>query len=288
MTNWGKQDKNNFRLAQVRDYSGQSYLNPIFPSKKRGLGIWLVVIFAASILFGSAALVLFSPWLNINKIEIIGIKNINEPEMRAFVNTDLDTKILKIFRNKHRWFFNSERLRIGLERQFGLEWASIELKSDVLTISVKEKPTGVLLSDGERYVFADLSGILTRSATETEMTIAKEKGLEAPFLIINVETKFTDEAGAQAFTEKFLSNFESLKLRFETETGLGLDHFSIQRLKADWVKAVLGNKQEIYFDLNRDVELQIQKLLALIKDKKKEVEAASYIDLRFEDRIYYK
>ncbi|MFH0928127.1 MAG: hypothetical protein V1821_01500 [bacterium] len=288
MANWGSNDKNNFRIAQVRDFSGQSYLNPIFPSKRRPSRVWIVVIFLILIVFGGAALLLFSPWLNINRLEIHGLKNVSESEMTTFINDALDTQTLKLFRNRHRWFFNAAKLGAELEKRFGLEWVKIERKSDTLIIVLKEKPTGVLLTDGVRFVFADLNGLLTRDATASEINVAKEKGLEAPFFILNVETAFTEQAGTEVLTEKFLSNLESLKLRFETETGLGLDHFSIQRLKSDWVKAVLSDKREVYFDLNRDTELQIQKLLALIKDKKKEVEQASYIDLRFEDRIYFK
>jgi hypothetical protein len=272
----------------IRDFSDPGYAR-VKPQQKSQWGK-VIVISLASILcvVGTLTLVTRSPWFFVHDIKIDGLEFVSESAVRDTVNEVLDTKRYGYFPERHRMFVDMNAIKEELQKDFAFSEVTVGERGGVVSVGVRERPTGVFVTDGKHQIFTDLEGIVIRDADDSEKDLVGKSGTSLPFLLLFVESELDVKPGDRLFSDDLLPNYQSLKLHFEVETGLPVYQYLLPRPNASWMKIRLADKREIYIDMTRAIEPQIQKLLTLMKTKGKELDTVSYVDLRYNDRVYFK
>jgi len=274
----------------VRDYSDQRYENKLFTKKQTERAPLALIIFVLTVSFLIPSLVLFiiSPWFFVKQVKFEGRNFEPEQLLKESTETFLNQRRYGIIPMRHRLFIQPKTLEAELLSHHPLDAASVKINGDELLITVKEKPTGVMVVGKNTSVFADLNGSIIRLATPEEIEQAKNDSSPLPYLKLVIDASIMTDVGTKLFDSEILQSANSLKNKFEVQTGIETRSFSLPRANANWMTVYLNDGREIYIDLKRDLDPQILKLLVLIKEKGTELKAAKYIDLRYQDRIYYK
>jgi len=106
-------------------------------------------------------------------------------------------------------------------------------------------------------------------------------------IIKNIQGKSNLSLGEKIIDEKILTFISDVKSRLNEKLKIDVEEFNVLSLQRLNVKT--KEKWEIYFDLDGDLNWQIEKLILVLEkeippEKRKDLE---YIDLRF-TRVYFK
>jgi hypothetical protein len=64
--------------------------------------------------------------------------------------------------------------------------------------------------------------------------------------------------------------------------------FDLDRRIGTWMKAVTENGYDILFDPSQDVQNQVTHLETVLREQISDPSVLQYIDVRFDDHVYYK
>ncbi|MEI7741074.1 MAG: hypothetical protein WCJ29_01065 [bacterium] len=272
----------------IRDYSESNFERGTVKDNKFKTRLIISAVIVVIFMIGFSILLIKSPWFFVREVKISGLKFLSEDPVIKTVNDVLDEKLYGIIPKRHRLFVDTEEIKSKLLKDYAFSTAKVGESGGIVQVEISERPTGVLVTDGKNPIFTDLQGIMVRTASEDEKILIGKSDVSLPFLVIFAETALDNKPGDKIFSETFLSSYENLKLHFEVETGLVVQAYELPRANASWIKIRLADKREVYVDTARTIDSQIKKLLALMKTKGETLDAVSYIDLRFPDRVYYK
>lgn len=249
----------------------------------------------------------YSDFFIIKKTEIFREKNIEQ----KISNQQIENYILSIFLENRFLIFSQGNLLIFDEKS-----AENKIKDNFpleIVIISKRFPNKLKIIIGEKIPIANLAlleqkydqkeenqaiSTATTTATSTERYIyylidkkgdilEKTEEINTQFPLIydlkeNAQYPYLSE-GKVSF---ILDLFEKFPQRIQ---GLNISSFEIGDSKESGLTVVTSENWKIYFDFNEDIIQQLDKLFLVldqkIKDQRKNLQ---YIDLRFEDRIYYK
>ncbi len=284
----------NFKQKRKLPYNTtKKYINPFFARKKRkkikkaaaNLTIkYKLIIIGLLIILGCAVWYLFySPFFVIKIIEVNGQGGVNSDNIKNIAWQQINNKFFILWPQKNIFLFDKNKLTDELNKKYSFEMLIITKKlPDKLIIDYKEKEYAFIWLENDKYYYSDIKGGII---TETNPLEIKQKDYP---LIKNqsssriVNNKITSNLSYINYVITLFNKFKKYK-----------DDLEIQKYIIDndlyTVKIILFNGPMIYFNINEDVDKQINKLIVIKNEKLKEDFAKkTCIDLRYGDRVYYR
>lgn len=268
---------------------------PIF-KKKYFWNVFLMLITAVGIFY----LVVFSPIFQIKEVEIGGNQKLAAKDLKDAINGQIERKIT-FFTSKSIFLINGADIKEIFFKKFPqIEELNLKRKlPDILFLEIKEKqPFGLWCRDYllekentensdqnqqspqvlEKCFYFDKSGVIFENAAVDINPIMKIKksGDSGNF-----------ELGQKVIDENTLKSIAGIYKKLKEDLNIGIKEFIIASDKKLTSKTF--ENWEIYFDLSGNIDFQITKLGALLKEKVLSGKRGNfeYVDLMF-DKIYYK
>ncbi|OGN00567.1 MAG: hypothetical protein A3B91_01685 [Candidatus Yanofskybacteria bacterium RIFCSPHIGHO2_02_FULL_41_29] len=235
------------------------------------LGVFMLVIYVA----------FFSPFLQIQEVNIEGLKSVKSEEIFSIVDSFLNQVILEpisIKPQKNMFFLDEKLLVSQLKAQFpAVKEINIQKNyPHTVIVSINERTSwGTWCFNSEDCRYFDNEGILWGDSLRSSGA-----------LLLLVDDMRDYENQPRTIDQVFLDGVKSILS--------GLEELSIQTARLEIpigsIEDVFVDTTENYrilFSVNSDIDNQIKVLKIFLADKDKGFEP-EYIDLRIEGRVYYK
>ncbi len=293
--------RNYFRRVQLSRYRSRPFQNPYFQSKpKRKLWPWAAAGLGLGGLVAGVSFFLTSPVFAISSVRVEGAESINPKDIRQVVTDYLAEPALVFFHANNRFLFREEELRDRLSKRFAFDQLSIQAKPPEVDVSVKEKISTFLWKNDAHTYLIDEQGIVIREITDAEReTLVHPPPVQGPVLSgesLDTAPKFFTfvdaapaaiEIGKPVLTSEIVTRALDFAKRLDA-MNIAVDRFVLDRTVGTWMRAVTVAGYDILFDPSLDVEQQADNLVIVLRDKIPDPTKLQYIDLRFDDHIYFK
>ncbi len=236
------------------------------PRRKAMIFLWSLFL-----LLILAYVLLLSPIFKIKAIKISGNRVIGDEEIQNSL------------KNHNNLFLATEnKLRAILIKDFP-RILSLEIHKNIfektIDLEIVERKEAGIFCRGECY-YIDKDGVIFEKAPQTSGTL---------ILTIKDNSEKEVEMGKNALDKEFMAELIDLKEGLLNQSGLKVIDFIIE---TDVLKDLRVDTNEgwyILFDRARDLRSQLQALILVLEEKIKEGRKnLEYIDLRIENRVYYK
>lgn len=230
----------------------------------------MVFLWILFLIGGLAYVLFFSPLFEIKEIKISGNRVISSEEITDALNQD---NFFLITESKLREILISKFSRI----------ASVDISKDIFKRSIKlgivERKEAGIFCKGECY-YIDKEGVIFEEAPQTSGTL---------ILVIKDYSEGEAEIGKNVIGKEFMTELIDLKSYLLSRLGLKVLDFIIEPDPLKDLKIDTNEGWYILFDKSRDFKNQLEALELVLEKKIKEGrEGLEYIDLRIENRAYYK
>lgn len=238
---------------------------------------------------------IFSPFFRIKEIEIAGIHQIAKADILDIVQGNIQGKKFWLLPQDNVFLLNTEALSVDLKKNF-VEFYEVKMSTRVkqkllptiLHIRIFKRQTeaiiclfGVPTLVGDQEIFdncfyVDQDGIAFKPAPQTQGS-----------LILLAGVNYDIWLGAEAVKPHLLEAMTQIKKDLaEKIPDFSFDYFIIISSQELHLKTKQG--WQIYFDAMGNIERQTEILKELLKKEIDKPENLEYIDLRIEERVYYK
>ena len=223
----------------------------------------------------------FSPIFKIQAIEISGNKEVEAEEIKNNFNygniflitenevkNDLIKKIPKIsdVEIKKNLIKRSVKLTIKERERLGI----------ACQISEQETENNEQVGD---CFYIDKKGVIFEDAPQTSGSL---------ILLIKDYSQREFYLGKEIFEQRIVDFISQVRQSLSLEIDLMILDFNILSFPAKDLKVMTNEDWYIIFDLEGDIKNQLLSLKAALEEKIQERENLEYVDLRIENRIYYK
>jgi len=238
-----------------------------------------------TVFLGATIYVLFfSSLMLMTHIEIEGNKNITKQPLLNQVNSQLSGKYLKLFSKNNFLFVNNKKIENNLLAKFTMI-REVKVKKNFpsqLKINILERiPTMTICDNSQCYVL-DENGQVYDNASQ----IFKKK-----LIVLTDENNRKINFGDIILNKNYMNYIVSIKKRVEEETNLILkNNFRTPSIISNDIRAKTQEGWEIYFNKNISLDKEIEELKVILNKKinQKQRPDLEYIDLRINNKIYYK
>lgn len=293
--------KANRSLRIRRDYSRKQFQNYMFRSRHERRVSFKARFFAAMaiIVFGLGIGLQFSPLLAIQNIEIARTGDTPQNEIRAVLREETSKRRLFIFPQTNIAFFDARSASAKLREHFPIiAEANIERTlARTVRVRIREHAKTMILAgateayylgeEGERLaaipqeflIFNEIASGTKRLITDIRDDVKKQ----LPILFVS-ETKgqYTNEVSAPLLAAVKLLAVELPK------RAVPVTAFAYEASEGKLI-AKTSEGWSAYFDpASGNLPDQVESLAAVLSQEIKDRKSISYIDLRFENRVYFK
>ena len=251
--------------------------------KKRRL---LYGSFFVSMFIGVFYFLFFSGYCDIRGITVSGAEKIQEDAVRAAIAEMFDERSMFLFSNKNFFLFSTEEAARAVKEKFpGIDSIEVGRKiwgAKLAVVIVEREAAGVVCGEKEQdaCMYLDKSGavfaVAPRIIGASVLRIEEES--------LSMITGFP----AQKYTGDAMDFIARVKRHVREKAGIIIETFVFLNEYGD-VETRTQEGFTVLFSMKQDAELQAQILKNLltqeIKDQAPQLE---YIDLRVENRAYYK
>lgn len=244
--------------------------------KKRKLKGMLLLICLFLILI---YILFFSPLFKIRAIEVLGNKEVKTEEIK------------NNFSYKNIFLFTEKKIKDDLVKKFP-KISDLEVRKNlikrVVNLIIKERERlGIIcqskiIEEKEQMkncFYIDKNGFIFEDAPQTSGSL---------IILIKDYSQRDFYLGKNIFEKRIMEFISKIKENLFLETGVRVSDFSILSWPAKELKIMTNEGWYIIFDLERDAKSQLLGLKAALEEKIKNRESLEYVDLRIENRIYYK
>lgn len=240
-----------------------------------------------SLLAVSGYLLLFSPFLTVSRVDISGLSELDDSDVRAAVMSELSGKHLGIWPKDNFFAVRPAKLSGLLTGQYPLlrEVLVTRRFPETLLIEVKEREHIVLWHRaGEQGLMLGEDGRLFQN----DQVFSEAN---APYVVSITDLSAQPAAEGQRVADERLVPFVS-SIGEEIARRLGLsvgNEYSIVSRFAGELRMTTGEGWELYMSTERPLAATLD-ALALLFEKELSPEKRSglrYIDMRIENRVYY-
>ena len=244
--------------------------------------IALFIIIATCV--GLGYLLFFANLLDVRMIDVSGAEIIPPADIKIAAENWLSGGFLGITRNKNLLFVSAEKLAVELTAKFPrIESVKVgkEFPHGLKIMVVERQSAGVWCFIAfDKCFYFDKNGVAYAEAMPS-----------SGFLILNVADFRSGEValGLPVASEEWFKNI-IIAGKLLSNIGVSVAEFSIASDSFDEFDAKTAGGWKIMFSTSTDIAKQISSLDILFRDKLPVEKRASlqYIDLRIQDRIYYK
>jgi len=241
--------------------------------RKRRKRIRGIVIIICSLFLILMAIFLLSPIFKIKAVEISGNKEIESNKIKSVLN--------------YRNIFSATKNKIknDLLKKFPqileLEVKRNLIKREIKIIIKEREEFGIVCQENTQNCFyIDKKGVILKEAPQTSGSLV---------ILIKDYSNRDYKIGEKIFEEKIMNFIGETKEFLFSEVNLKVLDFDILSFPPDDLKIITNEGWYILFNLQKRAGDQLSALKAVldekIKDTRKDLE---YVDLRIENRVYYK
>ncbi len=241
--------------------------------KRRMLFFWILFL-----VLGLAYVMFFSPLFEIKEIKISNNRVISSEEIQN--SLDNQNNLFLAAGNKL-----TEILTNDFPRILSVEMSKDIFKKTIELNIIERKEAGIYCKEdlaspnrGECY-YIDKEGVIFEEAPQTSGTL---------ILAIKDFSEREIEIGKNVIEKEFMAELIDLKNYLPGQLGFKVLDFTIE---SDVLKDLKVNTNEgwyILFDGLRDLKSQLEALRLVLEEKIEERKDLEYIDVRIENRVYYK
>jgi cell division septal protein FtsQ len=240
--------------------------------------LFFVLIFILLIIYW----LFFSNFFNIKKIVIQGTDRAEQiEEIEKTAKYFLEQRKFLIFLQKNRFIFDKKTLNKMMENKFDLESSEIKIVGKGIEIKVKNKYPVVIWDEGEMRKFAVYNdGKIKEPVFDVQV-------YELPLVNRGTTTQVTVETEVIKkeqieYIEKIFSMFDFYIKEYR------IKNFEIPYLDSDEVTVVTEEGTKILFDINNNIEDDLENIKLLLEQLEINILELEYIDVRISDKIFYK
>lgn len=263
--------------------SSQSYLRQK-RAKKKKIRLLLYCSSGAALVAAIFYFIFFSGYLNIREVSVLGIDAPVSDEIKRISSEAISGRRFLVPRG-NILIFSSGQLVGAIENQFPvLDEVTVEKQlPGKIIIRVKEREKAGMVCGGEEKAecfYFDGQGVIFKESPEI---------ISASLLLLKDDSVAGISLPSQKYDKKTVEFIRAVKKDFTDQVGIGVEYFHFINSSGD-IAAHVDKKFEIYLasgDHSPEDQARILKSIldGEIKDK---ISALDYIDLRVDNRAYYK
>ena len=286
-------------MRRRRDYQSKQYKNPhIKLDNTNSMPKRAFYCFILFLAFSGALYFLFGwNFFNIKKIEVSGNKNISEIEIIDLVNEQMLNRKFIIFSQANIFLFNKNQLRQSLSEKIILQKVKIDRRfPDTIRIEIFEKePLAILITQSKAY-YMDLEGLIVSLVKDqAELNIQKVGDFDIfrheivaknlP-IIYDLENRGAELNNIIA-TEKTTIFIIELIKKLPKNINYDISYYEYDAKNREVVANIIEGWR-VRFNIDLNLDSQIDNLAVLLRENIKDTRNLDYIDLRFGERVFYK
>lgn len=253
--------------------------------------IWrmIMIVFLVLIFVGSTAyLLFFSPFLAVTKINIHGAQDLSSGAIRDVAAATFDGKYFgAIAKNNLILISREELVRAVAEKFKRVEDVAVEKKfPDTLEISIKERKSMLVLCSNGSCFIVDNNGALYASADFSSNELQENN-----LLVINDDGNKAVQLGDRIFDQAYMQYLLAIKDSLKSDLNIDIDkNFHTPQLVSGDVRVTTTDGWLIYFDVNLPIRKEMEALKLVLNEKVGDSNRNNleYVDLRTENKVYYK
>ena len=235
--------------------------------KRRMLFFWVLFLIG-----GLVYVIFFSPLFEIKEIKISNNRVISSEEIQN--SLDNQNNIFLAAGNKL-----TEILTNDFPGILSVEMSKDIFKKTIELNIIERKEAGIYCKEEDKCYYIDKEGVIFEEAPQTSGTL---------ILAIKDFSKREIEIGKNVIEKEFMAELIDLKNYLPGQLGFKVLDFTIE---SDVLKDLKVNTNEgwyILFDGLKDLKSQLEALRLVLEEKIEERKDLEYIDVRIENRVYYK
>lgn len=296
------------------------YNNPYSKTKKKTIAFPFKTVGFILLIGSWLGLMVYLPYFRVTTVSYSGLKIIKEDEIKAVVNEYLEPK--RFWPKNNFFLVNKENLSTILQEKFSLHAATIQKNfPHSINIVIEEKISSILYDNGLDYYLLDQSGVVLKHIRSVEEG-RDEEITTTTIKLATTTTRSTISTSTSDFptsTQKHVPDLTFLKKEYgdypviydlrELVVGpeqvlaskdfvkgviefysafrharLGVVHYGIVDEVNAGVTLITDKNWKIRFQPTHNIEEQIENISVIAKQYK----PVEYIDVRFNERVYWK
>lgn len=281
-------NRKHFKSRLKKDYQAKTLKNPFFRARQKNYKprkiLKLGLFSALLLLLVLAWLLFFSPLLLIKNVVIEGLTRLPQETILGSVNQKMAGKSGLIFPNNNLLLVKARILSETINQEYNFAAITVEKKwwSRNLVVKVTERSSALIWRDQNQECYTDVNGNLIKEEP------VSDEGRQRLLILENRSSSSTMVSGnCLSFNKEYLPFIFSLSEKIKTMPDLIVDRFYLDN-ELNTIKVVLGGGPELYFNVREGVDSQLAKL-SVVKSQtiKDNFNKLRYIDLRYQDKVYY-
>ena len=255
--------------------------NPVF---SKIIFRFVLLIFLGTVIY----ILFFSPFLEIKKISLEGISELNYDDVYGKINELLVKKEFGFISMNNFILLPSDKIKSELENNFKkISEVKIEkIFPDSIKIEITERKALLMWCSGGPCYIIDENGYAF-AGVDFESEEIKQNNL----LSIVDDSGKSVTIGDKILTSDYIGFVISLKDELDRETGIKItNEYETGFRTAEEARVKTEDGWGIFFSTNMPMSVSIQTLKTFLEKemKDKDISKLEYIDLRAENRVYYK
>lgn len=257
-------------------------------AKKGGLAKFLFYLLLLSFFGVTIYILLFSRYLAITNISVIGLDNLKEDEITQEIRWSLEGKFFNIIERDNLFFVRPAYYENILSQKFK-KIDSVEISRKfpgTIVVNIKEKKLAMIFSTGGRFFILDDKGKAFEEINQDSPEYANND------LVLVTDTGNNDiNPQGIIFDPNHINFINDVRRRIENELNINLarEFNTPNRISGD-LRVATKEGWSIYFDANLDPKKEAGMLKAVLDEKipKDQTGNLEYIDLRVDNKVFYK
>lgn len=230
----------------------------------------------------------FSGKLEIGAIEINGTETIDPDKIKDLVRNEIDRKYLNIVQKNNLILARSSKIESRIKNEFKkIENVEIRRKfPSSLLISIKERKSALVFCSGENCFIVDDKGIAYENAD-----VSSEEFLNNGLILLKDNNGKSITPEENVLEESYINYVSSIsgKLKNELDINITREMETPTKVSAD-IKTMADEGWAIFFSTDIELEKETEMLKVVLenkieKEKRKDLE---YVDLRSDNKVFYK
>lgn len=229
----------------------------------------------------------FSPFLEINSIEINGNDYIEKNLILDKINPEISGKYFDIVKKNNLLLAKIGRMEKDIKDEFKII-REIEIKREFpekLIVSIIERKPKIV------FCSADGCFILDENGEAYDNYSSNEENDKNNFIILSEESSREIGLGEIILEKKYMNYALEIKQELLERLEAEIDNnFRVTSLISGDIRVKTKEGWEIYFNENIELEKEIEMLKVVLENKieKSQRTDLEYVDLRIDNKIYYK